>query len=54
MLVNNWFLVRIFKIMYTMIKRKTKYENVMNTICENEKITDATSKSLSCSKQDTL
>ena len=46
MLVNNCFVVGIFKKMCKMIERKTKYEKVIFTVEENEKIADATSKSL--------
>ena len=37
MLVNNCFVVGIFQKMCKMIERKTKYENVMLTVGENEK-----------------
>ena len=37
-----------------MIERKTKYEKVMLTVGENEKITDATLKSLSSVTHGTL
>ena len=40
--------------MCKMIERKTKYEKVMLTVGENEKITDASSKSLSSVTHDTL
>ena len=45
MLVNNCFVVGIFKKMCKMIERMTKYEKVIFTVEENEKIADATSKS---------